>query len=380
MSNAPQFEHHIKQILGVSDLRAMRGGDAVSISRGDGVWVFDEQGKKYLEACSSYYCAGLGFGFEKEILSAISDQLRQLSFYVSAASKTTDVTTQYAEKLADLSPLDDPFILFGCSGSEANDFLIKAMRYANIANGRPRKQKVISRIGGYHGGTISTSALGGDNHLHKSFGLAVQGAPYISQPDYFGQSKENESEAEYVKRLISELDRTIELADPNTIGALILEPVNFSAGFFVPPSGYLERVSETLSKHDIKLFVDEVVTGFGRLGSYFGSTVTGLHPDCVTIGKSMSAAYFPISAAIISRDLYADIEKGSDQHGLFAHAGTYAGHPIGAAIGLKVLEIFEQRQIIEHVNSVATHFARQIELLANHPLVANVRKMGLAGA
>ena len=371
---------HIKHLLGVSNLRSMRMHEAITICRGEGVYVFDDSGREYLEACSSFYCAGLGYGCEQEILAAISDQIAKLSFYVSASSRTTDITTEYAEKLASLVPLDDAHILFGCSGSEANDFIMKIIRYRNILKGEPERRKFISRFGGYHGGTIATAALGGDPELQSCFGLDVQDHIYVSQPDFFNCRQANESEPEYASRLADELVEKIERAGPETIAALFLEPVNFSGGFQPPLVGYLARVREIADQYGFLLVADEIVTGFGRTGSFFGSEAVGLSPDCLTLGKSMGAAYFPISAAVIDRNFYDWLELGSEIHGVFGHAGTFSGHPIGAAIGLKVLEIFEERHLLSHIQAMAKKLQSALESLKTHSLVADARSFGLAGA
>jgi 4-aminobutyrate---pyruvate transaminase len=350
MTTSPERNSEaIRHVLGVSNLRAIRESNPLTICRGDGAYIFDEYGKDYLDASSSFYCAGLGYGCQQEILDAIAEQIGKLSFCVSASSRTTDTTIEFAERLSGLVPIDNARILFGCSGSEANDFLIKILRYREILKGETNRRKIISRRGGYHGGTIATAALGGDPDLHESFGLDTADHLYVSQPDYFNSGLPGETEAQYVSRLADELIRTIEDTGPEKISAFFIEPVNFSSGFLPPPTGYMSRMSEITRRYGISLIADEIVTGFGRTGALFGSDTVGLVPDCLTLGKAMGGAYFPMSAAVIDGDLYDWLERGSDVHGAFGHASTFSGHPIGAAIGLKILEIFEKQNLLAHI-------------------------------
>lgn len=373
--NAPN-EH---LVLGFSNLREARLQRPLVITGGEGVFIRDEDGKSYLEASSSFYCAALGYSDDR-LIDAATRQMREMPFYTSAQHRTLPVVLELAEKLAALAPIPDAHVAFGTTGSEAIDFLIKFMRYRNVFRGEPERRKVISRWGSYHGGTSLTAGLGGGRTLHDAFALPMDDHLFVSQPDYFNGRLEGESEAAFVDRLASELEQTIVEAGPETVGALIAEPVSFSSGFVIPPSGYFEAVSEILHKYGVLYLDDEVVTGFGRTGNMFGAETFEIAPDCMVTAKQMSAAYIPISAIVMSGPFYQDLEAHSDAHGIFAHAGTYSAHPVGAAVALEMLRIFDEDGLMEHVRARIPTFAEAIGRFTDHPLVADTRTLGLAGA
>ena len=373
--NAP-FDH---LVLGFSNLRDARMQRPLVVTGGDGVFIHDENGKSYLEASSSFYCAALGYSDER-LIEAATRQMREMPFYTSAQHRTLPVVLELAEKLAAVAPIPDAHVAFGTTGSEAVDFLIKFMRYRNVFRGEPERRKVISRWGSYHGGTSLTAALGGGKTLHDAFALAMDDHLFISQPDYFNGRVDGESEDAFVDRLMAELEQTILDAGPETVGALIAEPISFSSGFVIPPLGYVERVSEILRTYDVLYLDDEVVTGFGRTGNMFGAETFAAAPDCLVTAKQMSAAYVPISAIVMSGTFYQDLEAHSDAHRIFAHAGTYSAHPVGAAVALEMLRIFEEDGLMEHIRARIPTFAEAIGRFRAHPLVADVRTLGLAGA
>ncbi len=366
-------------ILGFSNLRQARTERPLVISRGRGIFIIDEDGKEYLEASSSFYCAALGYSDER-LIEAATRQMRQMPFYTSAQHRTLPVVMELAEKLASIAPVPDAHIAFGTTGSEAIDFLMKFMRYRNVERGEPKRRKVISRWGGYHGGTMMSAALGGAKTLHDAFALPMEDHLFVSQPDFLNAGQDGESEAQFLDRLIDELDQTIVEAGPETVGALIAEPVSFSCGFVIPPAGYFARVKQVLDRYGVLLFNDEVVTGFCRTGNLFGSETLDAVPDCITMAKAMSAAYIPISAIAMSGAFYQDLENHSDRHGVFAHAGTYSAHPVGAAVSLEMLRIIEEDSLLDHVRGRCTTFKARLGRLRDHPLVRDVRVLGLGGA
>lgn len=366
-------------MLGFSNLKETRERRPMVLVQGDGIFVVDEDGRRFMDASASFYCAALGFSNER-LRAAADRQMREMPFYVSAQQRTVPAVIELAERLADLAPVRDAHVAFGATGSEANEFALKFMRYRNTWLGRPEKRKMISRLGSYHGGTLMTAGLGGSKTLHDAFALPMEDHLLVSQPDYFNNARDGETEAEFEDRLILELEELIAREGAETIGAFVAEPLSFSAGLVIPTATYFKRVAALLAANDILFIDDEVITGYGRTGRMFGAETLDFRPDILNTAKAMSGAYFPISATIVSGDIYRDLEAHSDTQGLFAHAGTYAGHPVGAAVAVEMLKIIEETDLTGDVQTKAPLFARRLRALADHPAVADVRTIGLAGA
>ena len=366
-------------VLGFSDLNKLQRERPLVFSKGSGVFIYDEAGKDYIESVSSFYCAALGFS-DEELIEAATRQLRALPIYPSAMHRTVPVVLELAERLSALAPIPKARVTFSTTGTEANDHLIKFMWYGNGFAGVPQRRKIISRKGSYHGGSVATSALGGSSDLHNSFAVPTGEYIYVGQPNWPGGAEPGQPVASYVDQLAAELRCAIEAANPETIGAMIAEPMSVSAGMMPPPPGYFPRIKSVLDDYGIQLFVDEVVTGFGRTGSMWGSETVDAEPDCITCSKAMSGAYQPIAATIMSEAFYDRLLKGSDEKGWFAHGGTYHAHPVAAAVALKVLDIFEQRDILGHVRRIMPTWVRSLNELQDHPLVATTRQFGLSGA
>ena len=366
-------------VLGMSDLARLRRERPMVLTGGRGVFVFDEHGRDYIEAVSSFYCVALGYS-DAELVEAAIEQLRTLPMYPSAAHRTVPVVMQLAERLSAVAPIPNARVAFATTGSEANDNLIKFMWYGNGHADEPQRRKIISRRGSYHGGTVLLTAFGGSEALARSYGVPTDDCVYVSQPDWPASAHPGEQEAEYTARLAAELRAAIEAAGPETIGSMIAEPISVSAGMLPPPSGYFSAVQEVLDGYGIRLFVDEIVTGFGRTGYMWGSEALGIAPDCVTCAKGLSSAYQPISAILMSPDFHERMQRANNDDGWFAHAGTYHAHPVAAAVALKTLEIFERRDILGHVRRMIPVWHRALRGLHDHPLVAGTRLFGLAGA
>jgi 4-aminobutyrate---pyruvate transaminase len=348
-------------------------------TRGEGVFVFDEHGKDYLEATSSFYCAALGYS-EPELIDAAVEQYHQLPFYVSAQKKSVPVVMDLAEKLASLVPLEDAKVAFGATGSEANEFMLKFLRFRNIMNGEEKRTKVVARLGSYHGGTLVASSLTGFTDHHPEFGLPLPGIFHTAQTDHYNQAHDGETEAEYATRLVADLDALLQEEDPETFAAFITEPVSFSCGLLTPPATYFEKLQALLKGYGIRYLNDEVVTGFCRTGNFWGAETYGIEADCMTMAKSITSAYFPVSAVAMSGEFYEGLEKGSDEIGTFAHAGTYAGHPVGAAVALKTIEIIETRNLQENARRMGAYLGEKLGAYEDHPLVGKIRHVGLAGS
>ncbi len=376
---APSNHQADRLLLGFSDLRRLKSERPLVFERGRGIFVIDENGKDYIESVSSFYCASLGFS-DEELAAAASRQLRALPMYPSAIHRTTTPVLELAAKLADLAPMPNARVHFSTTGSEINDHLIKFMWYGNLFAGEPKRRKIISRLGSYHGSTIATAALGGGSDLHASFALPMDELILVTQPAWPNAAEPGEDEAAFTDRLAAELQDAIEAAGPETVGGMIAEPVSVSCGMFPPPAGYFPKVKAVLDRYGIRLFVDEVVTGFGRSGQMWASEAMGLEPDCVSCAKGITGAYMPLAALLIGEAFGERLERGSDTKGWFAHGGTHQGHTVSAAVALELLAIFERRDILGHVNRVIPYWNRALDRLAEHPLVAGTRRFGLMGA
>lgn len=366
-------------LLGFTNLPESREKAPLVITRGEGVFVYDDAGKDYIEGVSSFYCTSLGFS-EEALIEAAVEQMRKIPFYVSAIHRTVPVVERLAEKLSAMVPMPNAKVAFAATGSEANDALIKFLWFHNNAMDKPRRKKVIARLGSYHGSTIATASLTGWTKYHAGFDLPIPNFLHTAQPDCYNMIEPGESEEDYASRLVGELRALIELEDPETIGAFFAEPVSLSAGLAVPPRTYWEKITTLLDEYDIRFFDDEVVTGFCRTGEMFGCDTFAMEPDCITVAKGLSSAYQPISAVLMSEEFYEGLERGSDQVGMFSHAGTYHGHPVAAAVALRVIELIEERGILAYVQKIAPYFQAAIRRFEEHPLVGDCRTVGLAGA
>jgi 4-aminobutyrate--pyruvate transaminase len=366
-------------LLGFTNLRQSRTSRPLVMEKGRGIFLTDENGREFIEGCSSFYCAALGFS-DEDLIEAAVRQMRSLPAYASGIYRTVPVVLQLAEKLAALSPLPRARVAFGSTGSEANDFLLKFMRFRNAVLGERQRTKVIARAGSYHGATMATAALGGFPGTARSFNLPMDDVILVSQPDYVNAAHPGETEDEFTMRMLAEIAAAIDQAGPETIGAMILEPVSYSAGCVLPPRGYMDGLRRLLTDCGALLFDDEVICGFGRTGEMFGATTLGIQPDCMTVAKALSAAFQPISAVVMGGDFYDVLEKGSDQAGVFSHAGTYSGHPVAAAVALRMLQLIEERDLLGHVQRTAPRLHHHIGAMAGHPLVFNTRMIGLSGA
>jgi 4-aminobutyrate--pyruvate transaminase len=271
-------------------------------------------------------------------------------------------------------------VLFTSSGSEANDSAIKLVRYYHHAIGKPDKHKIISRVRAYHGATLACASLTGLPHVHRDFGLPLQGFLHTECPHHYRYALPGESEEAFATRLAAELERLILSEGPDTVAAFIAEPIMGAGGVIMPPAGYFERIQAVLEKYDVLLIADEVITGFGRTGEMFGCTSTGMRPDLITVAKGLSAGYMPIGGVLISEPIYRTMLEQSRKIGTFGHGFTYSGHPVCAAVALRALEIYQEDQLLEHVRTLAPHFAARILALAVHPLVGHSRAAGLLGA
>jgi 4-aminobutyrate--pyruvate transaminase len=349
------------------------------IERGKGVRVYDEAGKDYIEAMAGLWCTALGWG-ENELAEVAAEQMRKLSFGHLFGGKSHEPAIALAEKLKELAPFPVGKVFFANSGSEANDTQVKLFWYAANARGQAKKKKILSRTKAYHGVTLASASLTGLVNNHKSFDLPFDFARYAECPHHYRNAEPGESEQQYSARLGASLNALIEKEGPDTIAAMIVEPVMGAGGVIVPPDGYFDAIVAVLERHGIPLIDDEVITGFGRTGAWFGCGSYGFEPESMSIAKALSSAYLPISAVLLSPELSAIIEDESGKIGTFGHGFTYTGHPVAAAVALRTLEIYQRRDLVAHVRHVAPLFQKRLKALEQHPLVGEAVGIGLIGA
>ena len=356
--------------------RLERQGELL-VTEGKGVRVKDEAGKEYIEGCAGLWCTSLGFG-EERLIEAAARQMRKLSFYHSFHHKSHDVVGELAERLVAMMPVKMSHAFFNNSGSEANDTAVKIVWYYNNARGRPRKKKIIARFKSYHGVTVASASLSGLPNNHRSFDLPIANIRHTDCPHHYRFAHAGESEEDFAARLAENLDLMIQREDPETVGAFIAEPVMGAGGVIVSPRTYYEKIQKVLKKHDVLFIADEVITGFGRTGKMFGTETFDLKPDIITVAKALSSAYLPISATVVSEPIYQALADESDKIGIFAHGYTYSGHPVCCAVAIETLKIYEERDIIGHVQKVAPRLQNGLrQRFANHPLVGEIRGLGL---
>ena len=356
--------------------------EQISLERGQGCYVWDDQGNKYLEGMAGLWCTALGYG-NQEIIQTATEQMSKLTFSHMFGGKTHSVGIELADKLAEMIPMADAVLSFGNSGSDANDTHIKLLRYYHEAIGKPERRKIIARERSYHGVTIASAALTGLPVTQAHFDLPVDalGILRTDHPHYYRGKIGSESEAEFVQRIVGNLEAMILQEGPETIAAFIAEPITGASGVIVPPEDYYPKVQALLNKHGIMFWADEVITGFGRTGKDFGCTTMGIDaPDMMTFAKQLSSAYMPISASAIRRDMYEAMIDQSAAAGAFGHGYTYSGHPVACAVALKVLEIYQRDDIFGKAAITGQYLQQRLAEFADHPLVGEVRGSGLIGA
>jgi 4-aminobutyrate--pyruvate transaminase len=346
------------------------------ITRGQGVFIYDEDGKQYLDAGAGLWCVSLGYS-EKRLGEAAARQMETLPYSHMFRNMSHDVGIELAERLIGMLPVPMSKIYFNSSGSEANDTAVKLVWYYNNALGRARKKKIISRLKAFHGSSIAAGSLSGLHRSHVDFDLPIPNIRYTDCPHYARYAKPNESEEDFATRMADNLDALIHNEGPDTVAAFIAEPVMGTGGVVVPPKTYFAKIQAVLKNHDVLFIVDEVMCGFGRTGCMFGSETFNLRPDIMTMSKALSGAYLPISAVAISEPLYRAFLQQSEKLGVFGHGYTYTAHPVCAAVALETLRIYEDRDIMGHVRRIVPCFWAGLDRLSKHPLVGEVRGVGL---
>ena len=355
--------------------------EVMIVSRGEGPYIYDDTGKQYLEGMSGLWCTSLGYG-NQEIIETARRQMEQLSFSHMFSGKTHPSAIELADKLAAMSPIEDARVFLGSSGSDANDTLVKLVRYHAVATGQPERVKIIARDKGYHGVSLASAALTGlpPNHAHFQLPFEALGILRTGAPHYYRCAEAGESEADFVARRAAELEQLILAEGPETIAAMIAEPVNGAGGVIVPPAGYFEAVQAVLDKYGILLWDDEVICGFGRLGTAFGAEKLNMKPKMMACAKALTSAYVPLSAAVVSGDIADAIAGPAAEMGVFGHGYTYSGHPLGCAVASTVLDIYVRDGLFDHAAAIGAYMAQGLAKFSDHPLVGEVSTIGLLGA
>ena len=362
--------------LPITNLKNHITQDVLILERGEGIYIFDKDGKKYIDGLAGLWCTSLGHGVT-ELADAAKEQMSKLGYSTLFASKSHEPAILLAEKLIEMSPFSSGKVFFGLSGSDSNDTQYKLFTYANNKLGKEKKKKMIARKKGYHGVTVTSASMTGLPNQHKLFDLPQENFIHTETPHYFKEGKEGETEENYVRRLSETLEKTILDEGPESIAAMIAEPLMGAGGGILPPKGYFPAIQDVLDKFDIPLIVDEVVTAFGRTGNAFGSETYEIKPTSMTIAKALSSGYIPISAVIVNDELFEPIKEASGDIGVFGHGYTYSGHPVSCAVALKTLEIYERDKVFEHANKAGDYFQTSISKLNEEEFVGEVRGIGL---
>ncbi|MBT7613231.1 MAG: aspartate aminotransferase family protein [Alphaproteobacteria bacterium] len=379
LPNSPHARDVASVIHPYTNLKKHEETGPMIIDKGDGIYVEDTEGKRYIEGLAGLWCTSLGFNNER-LVEAAANQMRKLPYYHSFFHRSSMPSIDLAERLIEMAPVPMSKVWFANSGSEANDHMMKFVWYYNNARGKPEKKKIIARTGGYHGICISSGSLTGMPLMHAGFDLPIKNVLHTGSPHFYHFGNEGESEEEFATRRANELEELILAEGPETVAGFVAEPVMGAGGVILPPKGYYQKVQAVLDKYDILMIADEVICGFHRTGQLFGCNTYGIKPDIMVVAKQLSSAYLPISAVILNEKVYGPIRDFSDENGVLATGFTYSGHPVPAAVAVETLKIYEEMDIASHVAKVAPVMQERLAALGDHPIVGEARGVGLIGA
>ncbi|MBT5674756.1 MAG: aminotransferase class III-fold pyridoxal phosphate-dependent enzyme [Rhodospirillaceae bacterium] len=342
----------------------------------DGIYLTDSKGDTYIDSMAALFCVNAGYG-RSEIADAISEQAHKFAYFHTFAGNAHEQQIKLGDRLLNILPRHMSKVLFASSGSEANDANVKlAWMYQHI-RGKPNKRKIIARDMGYHGVTTVAASMSGLPLMHQPFGLPLPGFLHTDKGHYYWEGRPGESERDFSKRMAANLDALIEAEGPDTVCAFISEPVMGAAACVAPAEGYFEEIQKVLKKHDVLFIADEVITGFGRLGTWFACEKYDLKPDMMTLSKGITSAYVPLSASVISDKMW-QVFADDPENMLFTHGHTASGHPIACAAANANLDLMEGEGLIENAARVGAYFKEQlIDRLADHPLMGEIRGDGL---
>ena len=350
------------------------------IQSGSGIYIKNQQGTELLDAFAGLYCVNVGYG-RTEIADAIYEQAKKLAYYHTYVGHSNEAIIELSRRIIDWAPDGMRKVYYGLSGSDANETQIKLVRYYQNILGNKSKKKIISRDRGYHGSSIAAGSLTGLNLFHQAFDLPIDDILHTLAPHFYWNAEDGMSETEFSQHCADELEKMILAEGPETVGAFIGEPVMGTGGLIPPPEGYWDAVQKVLRKHEVLLIADEVVCGFGRVGTPFGSHLYDMRPDLITIAKGLTSAYLPLSGVIVGERVWEVIERGSEELGPMGHGWTYSGHPLAAAAALANLDILEREKLTENARDTGSYLHEQFKKsFENHPLVGEVRGVGLLAA
>ena len=379
LKNSPEardLAHHLHSYTHIPTLE--RDGPLV-LERGDGIYVHDIHGKRYIEGVSGLWNIVAGFS-EKRLVDAAHAEMQRMPAYHTFFGRTGMPAIELVEKLIEVAPMPVERVYFVNSGSEANDTAIKMLWMMAKGQGQPERRKLISRSLAYHGTTVASCSLNGKPYIN-AFGLPLPEVRYVAAPHYWKNAHPGESEAAFVDRLVDELETLIKAEGPETFAGFFAEPVMGAGGAVPPPDGYFPKVQAVLNKYDIPMVADEVVTGFGRTGSLWGAQTYNFTPDIVITSKALTSGYYPMGAVLLSPEMDRRLQKASETLEEFPHGFTTGGHPVAAAVALETIALItEPGGLFDNVVKVSPHFEKAIGQFADHPLVGEVRQVGLIGA
>jgi L-2,4-diaminobutyrate transaminase len=347
---------------------------------GDGVRVTDTEGKTFFDAFAGLYCVNIGYG-RTEVADAIYEQAKNLAYYHTYVGHSNQALITLSERVLRMAPEGMSKIYYGLGGSDANELNVKLVWYYHNVIGRPEKKKIISRLRGYHGCTVMSAGLTGLPLYHTAFDLPVGPILHTECPHHYWGAEPGMSELAFSRYCADRLEAMIIEEGPETVGAFIGEPVLGTGGIIPPPEGYWDAIQTVLKKYEVLLIADEVICGFGRLGTPFGCHLYDIQPDLITIAKGLTSAYVPLSGVMVGDRVWAALEQGADEYGPFGHGYTYSGHPIGAAAANANLDIIERESLIDNARDTGAYFQQRLrEAFSDHPLVGEVRGVGMLAA
>ncbi len=365
--------HHIHPFTNMGHLNKI--GTRVMV-RGEGIYLYDNDGKKFLDAMSGLWCVNIGYG-RHELADVASRQMKALPYYNTFFGTTHPPATLLAKKISSLTPKNLNHIFFSSSGSEANDTNIRIVRHFWEITGAPKKKIVISRSNAYHGSSMGSGSLGGMKSMHDQGGMPIPDIIHINQPYWYAEGGDLHIDEFGIMRA-KELEEKINAVGANNIAAFIAEPVQGAGGVIIPPKTYWPEIQKICTKYNILLIADEVICGFGRTGNWFGSDTLSIKPDIMTVAKGLSSGYQPIGGSIVSDKIASVLEESSED---FNHGYTYSGHPVAAAVALENIRLLEEERIIERVQkTIAPYLKSRWRELIKHPLVGEARILGMLGA
>ncbi len=348
----------------------------VVITRGKGIYVYDDSGREFMDAAAGLWCASLGFANER-LAKVACEQIRTLGYYHTYRHHSNEAGIDLAEALIRIAPVPMSKVVFQCTGSEANDTAIKLAWYYHAAIGRPGKHKIIGRKMGYHGSTCASISASGKPDMHADFGLPFAPFRHTEFPHYYGMHEEGESEEDFATRMASALENLILAEGPDTVAAFIAEPVMGAGGAILPPATYFAKVQAVLQKYEVLFIADEVICGFGRTGRMWGSETFELRPDMISCAKALSAAIQPISALMVNEKIYQAMLAESRKLGSFAHGTTYAAHPVAAAVAMETLRIYAEMDLVARVGRLGPKLQSALARFKDHALVGDVAGIGM---